>query len=469
MPMYPDSFGDIRRRIRGAPSLAALIDPYNAEFVGYGDSRTAASGILASLTGSGMLSWIARFVGNSIKLPDTGQVNYGIGGQSVETAMTIPRPGNAALGLDQLAAAPQAIVVMLNGTNSVDIGPGGTARAAMTSAIDYLTNPSSTAYPGYAGLLYQGKPKTLVILNELPRGINETGAVQNTYAGLSVWADWISKFSYDSGDALANPHVVVVNTYYDTRLLDVSSGATHNNKRGTLYDGLHNNNAGASLASQVVGDRLRQIPFFQTDRGYAVLPTAGTVGNFLNANPMNTTGTIGPNTVTTSGTVPDGLVILGSNTSSIVFSDDSYPGGKIATITASAYDQLEFRFPFTNGSFTVGDKVQMVAKLGFTSVVGGAGLELDIVLKGSGSTPDLIVGLGSVSSPTSGTHDSAAHVVDGVVADHAPLTIVVPPVDTTPIGAPAQFGWTNSYGRVIIGVGPGVSTLRLGPIGLRKV
>jgi hypothetical protein len=385
--------------VQSATPVATFVQPFNNDAIFYGDSRTnqggSSSGTLGSGTGVTQTTsattvdgWINDFTQNRIRV--YGNMNYGITGETLEQFVAIPR-AVATKGMDYAAASPAAIVVLLGGTNdgSTALGVGGTGRTALQTLINYLTNPAAGAP------LYNGQPKTLIIENEWPRGINKTGGSQNAFTGVSTfeaYATWVKTFDYASGDVNANPHVVVVDTFHDSTILDVSSGTNYLNLRGLLYDGLHPMPPMGKAAAQVIANKVNTLLPAVTN---LALPTSGTVSSYLNPNPMlsGTSGTVSGMTLA-SGTIPSNTTVSGPAGLSVAASTEVCPTGATALVlhvtgTIAATSTVRVLQTKTGGTgVTWGtDTLEATAEMAFSAALGspvqGCSLELYVLTTGN--------------------------------------------------------------------------------------
>jgi hypothetical protein len=163
-----------------------------------------------------------------------------------------------------VAADIAASVVILLGTN----GSGApTETAAVMQAIAGLTTPGSP-YPGYRPLgeatdqplpLYNGLAKTIILVDEMRRGIDEQGNPGSGVDGsaLATHVFNLQKLHYASGDALANPHVYVARIFNDPQIADLTSATSGNPsylpKPGYMVGGLHNTVVSSDLVGRVIG------------------------------------------------------------------------------------------------------------------------------------------------------------------------------------------------------------------------
>lgn len=262
-------------------------------------------------------------------------------------------------------AANQAAIVILGplGTNS-----SGSAAdlAAMGTAIRALTDPTYV-YPGYGAVLplYNGQPKTIILLNDTRVGFNTTGVAGNGKSGATAlqfynYALSLLKYGYDSGDALANPHVVAIDTFNDPVLADLTDTTNYACKPGFFADGLHFAPPGAYQVARRIAAKVTPLLAVYD---YARLPTTTTTASFLNANPVLATTTGGASAlsagVTFTGTIPSGYRLLSTGGSGLNI-DLSYNalGGTLG-------NELVIRItgtPATNGTVTFDQLVGSTAR-----------------------------------------------------------------------------------------------------------
>lgn len=342
----------------GSAPAGVLTQPYNYHLMSIGDSRTVQgnnyggtygtgagigqSGGLAS--GGSVAAFLGTLTGHKVRFASIF-TNAGGGGQTVETILGYPRSStgqssNGTEDLSKVAANEAATVIMYMGTNGNALGPGGAARTAIQNAIAALTDPSVTWTPYGAPLpLYNGLPKNIILVNETPRGIAADGS-SNLAAGnvalLEGWATWLLKFDYASGDALANPRVIAVDTFHDPSILDVSSGASYLPLPGLFADGLHPAPQGTYAIGGVVAARLSSLytnasPFYSL----ATTSTPVSAAGVLNPNPTFQAGT--PSTTVSMGgaTLSSSLIPQGTTIASLGTGTGS-TGTYHMSITASA-------------------------------------------------------------------------------------------------------------------------------------
>lgn len=213
------------------------------------------------------------------------------------------------------AANPASIILLWLGTN----GTGAPSElTAMDTAIRALTDPTYV-HPGYGAPLplYQGKAKNLVIFNETRRGISGSNTVNNQLsptnaAQFANYARTLKRYSFDSGDATyANPRVVVIDTFDDPQLADLTDTTTFNPKPGLFGDGLHPGPTATYRMAQVAAARLGPLlPAYDFSR---LIQTDSVASQFpvTNGNFTTTTGgqtVLGTNTLA-SGTVASGWIL----------------------------------------------------------------------------------------------------------------------------------------------------------------
>lgn len=330
----------IRNYINCPPSVAYPAPvPSNFDMIFFGDSRTE-NGISANLTTSGyatnlnnigMAAHLGALSGHRLRVGKFP--NFGIGGGTSLQAAVDPRQatsgsvttgqwwrgtqtdnptqsGSSNKSISDAVAHSAGLVCLLLGTNDGPTNWPSASRTAMTTIINGLT----------AG------GKVVVLLNELPRGINSAGSTQNTTTdpvALKAYSDWLKKWDYNSGDALANPNVIVIDTWAD--FVDATTGTNYYNKRGYLHDGLHFTPFGAKRATELMINRLSTIWYWPARPVRITQPTANGLSvitnsaPFINSNPVLTPGANG----TVSGTwgvapaasdISQGWIATGSGT-----------------------------------------------------------------------------------------------------------------------------------------------------------
>lgn len=323
----------------GTPTpTPSVLTPSNWDFISYGDSRVSAGVQALSSQANGYstytsnLGWTGGLGARSGNRLRPGRFsNFGIGASTTTQGAAVPRldavngasagrfdrpDGNFAGNKSAIDAKNHAagIVIYLYGTNDTT----GIPATSLTNTETILDNIGPT--------------KLVIICNELPRGINMTGAAANA---ASVPANNYSlsrsllKYDYASGDAKARSNVIVVNTY--DAWLDVASGASYNNLRGMSYDGLHEAPYGSAVICNAIVTRLAAVygATWTALPDQTVKPTANglvSLANsapYVNSNPVFTPGTNG----TVSGTwgtppvntgVAQGWTLSGTNVPSMV-------------------------------------------------------------------------------------------------------------------------------------------------------
>lgn len=207
-----------------------------------------------------------------------------------------------------IAANQSAIVMLYAGTN----GSGSASElAAMADAIKGLTDPSY-AYPGYGGPLplFEGRAKTVVLLDETRRGITALNDVKNQLSGATAqqfngYSAALLKYGYDSGDALANPRVLAVDTFNDVRVANVSDVTNYNPLPGLWADGLHQALPAVWKLGQVIADKINAN--IDSSYSFARLADSTVLSDVLLQNPLFVTTTGGTNAISSHslvGTIP---------------------------------------------------------------------------------------------------------------------------------------------------------------------
>lgn len=309
----------IRSYINCPPSVAYPAPvPANFDVIFFGDSRTEngfapnvnTTGYAANLNNAGMAAHIGPMSGHRLRVAKFA--NFGIGGGTAIQAAFDPRQSSSSTvttgqwwrgsqsdsptssgsdnkSISNAVAHEAGIVVLLLGTNDGPTNWPSETRTAMTTIINGLT----------AG------GKVVVLLNEMPRGINSAGSTQNTTTdpvAFKAYSDWLSKWDYASGDALSNPKVIVIDSWGE--VVDGASGTNYYNKQGYLHDGLHFTPYGCKRVTEVMINRLSTVWYWAARPRRITLPTANGLTAiadttpFINSNPIFTPGTNG----TVSGT-----------------------------------------------------------------------------------------------------------------------------------------------------------------------
>lgn len=301
-----------------AGGVADARNPANYDYIWFTDSRgglgqsnsvDAANGYTQSDNYISIFKWVSRLT--NYKLRPGLFPNYGITGNNstqmaanprqnvsnVATAGLWYRPesatGNSGAsgnkGYTDATADAAGIICMLLGTNDNAVAMPVTTQANLTTILD---NTSS---------------KVVVLLNEMPKGINKTGGAQSGVtdgANRKIYSDWINTLDFQSAHANSRPNVIVVDSWGET--VDPATGPNWKNKQGYFYDGVHQTQWGARKIAQKIVDRLSavwvtnwaSIPtrlIIPTTDGLSVPANAQP---FVNTNPIFTPGTNG----TTSGT-----------------------------------------------------------------------------------------------------------------------------------------------------------------------
>lgn len=370
----------------GAYGFAAAPSNYDAIF--FGDSRTEngfapnvnTGGYAANLNNVGVAAQLGPMSGHRLRVGKFG--NFGIGGGTSIQAAFDPRQaasgsvttgqwwrggqtdsptnsGSSNKSISDAIAHPAGIVVMLMNTNDGPTNWPVNSRTAMTTIINALTA---------AG-------KVVVLLNETPRGINSAGALQSDLSAANMalfkdLSDWLSKWAFDSGDVLANPRVIVIDSWNE--FYDPATGANYYNKVGYLHDGLHFTPFASKRLAQMIDNKLSSVW-----RQYAALPRRTTLPTangfaaitnttpYLNSNPIFTPGTNGTVSGTwgsapTAATVCQGWTIAGSGTISginlvaekgVDTDPDGFPVQKL-TVTGGSLADLGTATVILQQSFT---------------------------------------------------------------------------------------------------------------------
>ena len=223
----------------------------------------------------------------------------------------------AAKTIADIAASPAAIILLGPlGTNS-----SGSAAdlAAIDTAIKALTDPTYV-HPGYGAVLplYNGLAKTIILLNDTRTGYSTSGSANagKTPAATALqfynYSLSLLKYGFDSGDALANSHVVAIDTFNDPVLADLTDTTYYSCKPGYFADGLHLAPPSAyQVAIRIAAKVAALLPAYD----YANLPTTTTASSFVVTNALFTTttgGTSSLNGLTFTGTIPSSWRLLGA-------------------------------------------------------------------------------------------------------------------------------------------------------------
>jgi len=320
------------------PSLVAF--PSNREVVSYGDSQTengqngelrTTNGYRGILSNYGTPSYLVSKTGGRLRPGKFG--GFGISGGTAIQGAASPRlnasnsasvghwwrgtdnglSNPATSGSDNKGIADanshSAGIILLNlGTNDGGTGANGYSSSsnwdtggASRTAIDTLLNGFSSS-------------KLVIVTTPFPRGrrSNDTdlpsggGAPLGSTAATRYLAfmDFIKKYHYASGDALAKSNVIVLDMKTRWLSSDSAAAALAKNKPGVLQDdALHLSPYGAKDLAAAVDDALTTA-YGSTYTGLSsmvTLPTSGTTGftnaaaclPYLNSNPAFVAGTAG--------------------------------------------------------------------------------------------------------------------------------------------------------------------------------
>jgi hypothetical protein len=313
-----------------ASAALSFTAPYNFHMVEMGDSRVAQGFALTGVYGTGTgrqanvglgpVASLGALSGHQLRYTSASFNNAGGAFQTIDQILASPRSGSNTIDLAQVAASEAATVVFYMGTNNNIIGV--TQQNLIINAIAALTNPATVWTPSGAVLpLYQGRAKNVIFLTDTPRGVTTAPSpndVNNAKTGadlaaFAAYALWLKKFDYASGDALANSRVLVADTFYDPRILNVSSGTLYSPNPGLFADGLHDAPTGNYYIGRTIAERIAGLIVNPTP--YAEVPVSSTASTFLNSNPLlavtgaarvSFIGTTGPKftgTLFTAGTV----------------------------------------------------------------------------------------------------------------------------------------------------------------------
>lgn len=348
--------------------------PFNVSYVAIGDSRTAGSltngntsgsGAFTSMgnngSGDGFSSWAESLTyGKVVGIPQR-LIDFGIGSQTSQNIVTIPRATTPQKSIDYIARSPAGIVFLLMGTNDsttsiagADPGKGSGAVSAVNTRsnvrylIEYLTDPvrnaainSALGIDGGVCNLYGGLPKTIILINELPRGryvanggATTLGLARSDQAAFYAFSRWLLTLDFSQAGGYSN--VIAVNGYdaiadYTTIPDGIpdrpvgapafGGGSTANNDTylphiGALYDGLHQTlfggyKVGATIASRI--DTLWPTPGFL----FAQYPGSAADYSTQNEGLTGTSGSAPTGFASVTGSVPTGLTVTGTAMSEV--------------------------------------------------------------------------------------------------------------------------------------------------------
>jgi hypothetical protein len=300
------------RSLPAGSGTANATAPANYDYLWFTDSRGAfgqqstldANGFSQNDTYMNMFRWASRL--SNYRIRPGLFPNYGLTGNSSTQMIQNPRQNTSSVvttgywyrpetftgqvgasgnkGYVEAAADSAAIVFLLMGTNDNTVAMPVTTQANMTTLLDLL------------------KSKVVIILNEMPRGVNKTGGAQQAVtdgANRKLYSDWLNTLDYASGNGNSRPNVIVVDTWAET--VDPATGPNWKNKQGYFYDGVHQGQWGARKLGQKIVDRLSAVWAGQ----WASLPQRFTIPTtdglsvpanaqpFVNTNPIFTPGTNG--------------------------------------------------------------------------------------------------------------------------------------------------------------------------------
>jgi len=376
--------------------------PANYDFIVFGDSRfengfnignTGAAGLTQSTSTIGLQSWLEIDSGYKLRL--SSAPNFAIAASNTYQGSTIPRQNAVGAvtagdawrsigaanfsdnkGAEYFNTHPAGFGVLLYGTNDQAV-----------SDPQYLT----TSRTNITTILDRAPSKVWVICNELPKGIKDDGTSggQTVTANFKSYSDWLKTLDYASGHANARSNVIVVDTF--AALVDPATGASQNNLRGVLWDGLHWAPGGARLGAAAVLSRLQSVWPWSGISPRINLPTTNGLTVLANAQPfINNNATMTPGTNgTVSGTwgtapaaanIPQGWVVFATGSSSGFVcvadktgtDDEGYPvltltiSGTLATGAGGGsiwvYQNPAIATLFSGSLMTINDKFRAVGK-----------------------------------------------------------------------------------------------------------
>jgi lysophospholipase L1-like esterase len=287
-------------RVGGGPPAPTAS---NRDFLVMGDSRADDTiGVVAPVAGttngqytySSYVSWLRALYPH---ISFNNDADFGIGGQNNTQLNTVPRPGTASKGKDFAASNSADNVILICGTND---GGSLAGRSQLGGVMDTLSS------------------KAIFLLDELPRGKRDDGAVANATSNPVLFRDYVDFLrTQDYAQPGGRSNVAVVNTW-DIHV-DPATGTLYYNKQGTSADGLHPNPESNYVIAQKIREKVALVhdasvdyvrPFLPTAADPAN-PTAGEVASYVSRNPFltGTTGSFFGITGTTSGTIPTGMFL----------------------------------------------------------------------------------------------------------------------------------------------------------------
>lgn len=295
----------------GGPAGPQAPAPSNLDVITFGDSRFAFGGLNTVDTANGYTqndtalsvgTMLASLSGHRLRLASFP--NFAIAGNTTGQMVASPRlnasnaatlgrwwrpadeTGNAGAsgnkGVADAAAHAAGIMLILAGTND-GLGIPATSQANITTMLNGLG------------------AKTVVLLNEMPRGVDKSGAQNGPVtngADRKALSDWINTLDFASGHANARANVIVVDVW--GLVVNPASGPNWQNLPGYYFDGVHPSQWGARQIAARIWQRLQAVwP------NWAALPqrlpvpladglvTPGAQQPFVNSNPVLTPGSAG--------------------------------------------------------------------------------------------------------------------------------------------------------------------------------
>lgn len=409
----------------GAPAPSAPV-PANYDVLFFGDSRTSDGiGSATSLTNGyapltqnlGVAGWIGALSGNRLRVGR--YANFGIPASTTTQGAAVPRldavnvasagrwdrPGSSSdfagnKGAPDAAAHQAGIAVLLYGTNDGS-GISTTTESNLVTIMNGI-----------------GSGKVIILLNELPRGVDFLGAVTNEASNPAeryALSRELLKYDYASGDAKARANVIVVNAY--DAFLDGASGTNYYPIRGVYRDGLHVTPYGGRLLTQTIIDRLAAVwPGWAALPEQVTLPTVNGLSDpaatqpFVHSNPILTPGTNGQSLGTwavapAAASIPQGWAVnalsgasglTGVATKGVDTDPDGYPAFKLEITgtlgansgsTIQVYQALQstaLSSALSAGRLSINDKLRGVANI---KVAAGSqylvGVGMDVIAQDS--------------------------------------------------------------------------------------
>lgn len=407
----------------GGPSAPVLANKMSLH---YGDSRTddgmtsanTGTGLARTMASIGYISWLVLLSGGRI-VPGRF-ANFSVPASTTYHGAAIPRQGFTGVVQpgDSWRSSSATLYTSNKGADFAELHEAGMVFNL------YGTNDGAVSDAGYADvgasranqltILGNAPSKTHIMLNELPKGINDDGssAGYNVSANFKSYSDWLLTLDYASGSPNARSNVIAVDTFGE--FVDPATGTLYRNKRGYLRDGLHLTGYGGKRIAAKIIERLRQVyPDFDSWPVQHPLPTSndngltslGDAQPFVNSNADMRPGTNGSVLGTWGGAPAAANIMQGwtitpsnANASGITCVADktlTTPGGMgsqrltfSGTLGAGLATQIQFQqilstaTLFANGWLTIND---MLRAVGLGRVAAGsqyfAGLALAVQMQ----------------------------------------------------------------------------------------